>query len=320
MHHAAKRRRTKVNVYAPRVDFAITAEECRVQQQRSLHEGGHLIQLSYNSVNSSSWKDEEGGGSHDTSKQPMHLLVDRYDARALMDELSLQQLCHRHMGASFNTDGVINKGSSSCLHRGELEEEGSREEIDQRNIERFGMLPPERQACTTTGKPGVEEKDGKAEQHHDESEDNKEINEEPFEPTEEQRSALPNDVVLPRTMRQHNIIELTAARVANNPQLEIFLKLKQSSNTSFSFINPADDLHPYYIHLKGKCSGENIASNEAESPDGEVKSGLDGLLAGYSSSNGDEDDTGNAIEAKDSLCAASITREQDSDVQKRKAE
>ncbi|KAL7431562.1 hypothetical protein ACHAXM_002948 [Skeletonema potamos] len=303
MHHSAKRRRTNVNVYASTVDLTITAEECRVQQ-RSLHEGSHLIQLLCTSANSSSWKDD-GDTKRDTRKQPMHfLMVDRYDARALMDELSLQQLCHRHMCTLFNADGVINKASSRCLHRSESEEEGSREEMDQRNIERFGMLPAEYQSCTTS-QPGVEEKDKKANEHHDTSENNKEINDEPFELTEEQRYTLPHDVMLPRTKRQHNIIELTAARVANNPQLEIFLRLKQSSNTLFSFINPADDLHPYYLHLKVKCSGENtILSNEAG------KRGLDGLLAGYSSSCSDED-VGST---------ASISRDQDNDVQRRQTE
>jgi hypothetical protein len=325
MNQAAKRRKTKVNVNASRVyvpfDLTITGEECKLQQNsQSLEESGHLIQLSCNDDKNSNWKNndvdkkDEGDGSHrDTRKQPMHLLVDRYDARAMMDELSLQQLCHLRKRHIFNTDGVINK---SCLHRGELQEEGSREEIYQRNIERFGMLPAESQPCTTVAKPDVEDKNGNTE-HHDT--DNKEINDGPFEPTEEQRNALPNGIILPRTMRQHNIIELTATRVANNPQLEIFLKLKQSNNTYFSFINPAAALHPYYLHLKGKCSGENEASDKGESPVSDGKSGLDGLLAGYSS-----EDTDKAIELKEGSaaeCTASIPQEQKNDgEQNRKAE
>mmetsp|Transcript_1372 Transcript_1372/g.2200 ORF Transcript_1372/g.2200 Transcript_1372/m.2200 type:complete len:353 (+) Transcript_1372:154-1212(+) len=320
MHHLAKRRRTKVNAPKPSsFDLTITGEVCRVQQKNQLssQETGHLIQLSYNNVSSSSWNtygdenDEDDGGSHGTRKQSAHLLVDRRDARTLMDELSLQQLCHKRLGPSFNTDGVINR-ASGCHHGGELEleEEGSREEIDQRNVERFGMLPAEWKACNTIGKPDVEEND-KAE-HHDTCEDNKEIDDDPFEPTEEQRRGIPNDMILPRTMRQHNIIELTAARVANNHQLEIFLKLKQSNNNHLSFIHRADDLHPYYLHLKGKCSGEKQASDKANSSVSEGKSGLNVLLAGYESSCSDDEDTGKVTELKIGS-AASISREQTND-------
>jgi len=316
MHHVAKRRRTKVNAPKPSFDLTVTGEVCRVQL--SSQETSHLIQLSYNNVsNSSSWNndvdenDEDDGGSHDTRKQAAHLLVDRHDARTLMDELSLQQLCHKRLGPSFNTDGVINRAFSGCHHGGELGgEEGSPEEIDQRNIERFGMLPAEWKACTTIGKPDVEEND-KAE-HHDACEDDKEIDDDPFEPTEEQRRGIPNDMILPRTMRQHNIIELTAARVANNHQLEIFLKLKQSNNNHLSFIHPADDLHPYYLLLKGKCSGENQASDMANSSVSEGKSGLNVLLAGYESSSSDDEDTDKVTELKVGS-AASIPREQTND-------
>mmetsp|Transcript_16524 Transcript_16524/g.27935 ORF Transcript_16524/g.27935 Transcript_16524/m.27935 type:complete len:352 (-) Transcript_16524:5-1060(-) len=319
MHHLAKRRRTKVNAPKPSsFDLTITGEVCIVQQKNQLssQETGHLIQLSYNNVSSSSWNtygdenDEDDGGSHGTRKQSAHLLVDRRDARTLMDELSLQQLCHKRLGPSFNTDGVINKDSSGCHHGGELEEEGSREEIDQRNSERFGMLPAEWKACTTIGKPDVEEND-KAE-HHDTCEDNKEIDDDPFEPTEEQRRGIPNDMILPRTMRQHNIIELTAARVANNHQLEIFLKLKQSNNNHLSFIHRADDLHPYYLHLKGKCSGEKQASDKANSSVSEGKSGLNVLLAGYESSSSDDEDTNKVTELKVGP-AASVHREKTND-------
>ena len=318
MHHLAKRRRTKVNAPKPSsFDLTITGEVCIVQQKNQLssQETGHLIQLSYNDVTSNSWNndvdesDEDDGGSHDKRKQPAHFLVDRHDARTLMDELSLQQLCHKRVGPSFNTDGVINR-ASGCHHGGELEEEGSREEIDQRNSERFGMLPAEWKACNTIGKPDVEEND-KAE-HHDTCEDNKEIDDDPFEPTEEQRRGIPNDMILPRTMRQHNIIELTAARVANNHQLEIFLKLKQSNNNHLSFIHRADDLHPYYLHLKGKCCGENQASDEANSSVSEGKSGLNVLLAGYESSSSDDEDTDKVTELKVGP-AASIHREKTND-------
>lgn len=296
MYHAAKRRRTKESAPTASFDLTVTGQDCRVQQTKhsSLQETGHLIQLSCNNISSSnSWNnaadeiDKSDGGSLYATEQPLHLLVDRHDARTLMDELSFQQLCHQRLGPSFNADGVINNASSGCHHRGKLEEEGSREEIAQRNIERFGMLPAEYHACTSIGKANVEENS----KQRDSSGDNQEVNDEPFEPTEEQRRSLPNDMVLPRTMRQHNIIELTAARVANNHQLEIILKLKQSNNTHLSFINPTDELHQYYLHLKDKCGSKTQASNEVNSIGSERKSGgLNSLLAGYESSSSDEED------------------------------
>jgi len=312
MHHTAKRRRTEDNAPAPSFDLTITGEACRVQQkkQSSLQESGHLIQLYYNNVTSSSWNDAAGeidegdGGSHDTRKEPMHLLVDRHDARTLMDELSLQQLCHQRLGPCFNTKGVI-KASSECRHRGEVIEEASQEEIDQRNIERFGMPPVDHKSCTTGGKIGGQ---------GDTPEGIQEINDEPFQPTEEQRRGIPTDVLLPKTMRQHSIIELTAARVSNNPQLEIFLKLKQSNNSNLSFINTTDELHPYYIHLKGKCSGENQASDKAHSLVGERKSGLNVLLAGYDSSSSDEDrGKASLTDGSAAACTSSIPRQQKND-------
>lgn len=324
MYHTAKRRRTNVDAPKSSFDLTVTGQECRVQQTKhlSLQETGHIIQLTCNNNISGSWNnaadgiDEGDGGSHSTIEQPLHLLVDRHDARTLMDELSFQQLCHQRLGPSFNSDGVIHKASSGCHRRCKFEEEGSREEIDQRNNERFGMRA-EYQACTTIGKPDVEE-NGK---QYDSSRDEQEVNDGPFEPTEEQRKSLPNDMILPRTTKQNNIIKLTAARVANNHQLEIFLKLKQSNNTSLSFINPADELHPYYLHLKGKCGNKAQASEEVNNCSEKKSGGLNSLLAGYESSSSDEEDTNKEVtelkdcSAVDADCTTSIPQERTSDEQ-----
>ena len=323
MYHAAKRRRTKVSAPKASFDLTVTGEDCSIQQTKhlSLQETGHLIQLPCNNTSSSSgsssWNnvadgiDEDDGGSHNKREQPLHLLVDRHDVRTLMDEFSFQQLCHQRLGPSFNADGIINKASPGCHHRGKFEEEGSQEEIDQRNIKRFGMLPAEYQASTSIGKLDVEE-NGKQD---DSSQANQEVNDEPFEPTEEQRRGMPDDMILPRTKREHNIIELTAARVANNRQLEIILKLKQSNNTHLSFIHPTDDLHPYYLHMKDKCGSKTQASNEVNSIDSEKKSGgLNSLLAGYESSCSEEDTEKEVTELKDCVeCTTSIPQERTSD-------
>src|SRR5210317_653703 len=134
--HPAKRCKRSSTKAPPRVastqlDLTITGKECKVYQNenlaRSLREGGHLIQLSCDnhlSSGSGSWnhgeneKDDEGFASHYETRQQhsLNVLVEKYDARTLMDEFSLQQLCsNQHSRTSFNTDGVINK--ASCLHR-----------------------------------------------------------------------------------------------------------------------------------------------------------------------------------------------------------
>ena len=320
--HPAKRCKRSSTKAPPRVastqlDLTITGKECKVYQNenlaRSLREGGHLIQLSCDnhlSSGSGSWnhgeneKDDECFASHYETRQQhsLNVLVEKYDARTLMDEISLQQLCSNQ-----HTDGVINK--ASCLHRVALHEEGSQEEINQRNIERFGMFSCKFQSYTPTGKPDVEERDGK-DGHHSEDvgESGKEMEEEPFEPTEMQRSALRDIITLPRTMRQHNIIELTAARVVENPQLEILLKLKQANNDDLSFMNQWDDLHQYYLFLKGKCSSKTQATDEV------VADGLGGLLAAYASSS-DEESSDRVEESKEDT---TIPPEQNE--KKRKAE
>jgi len=86
----------------------------------------------------------------------------------------------------------------------------------------------------------------------------------------------------PKSMRHNNIIELTASRIATNNQLEVFLKVKQASNTDFSFLNPSDDLHRYYLYLKDKHTPNKAKDEEGDGSDD--ASGLVGLLGGYASS------------------------------------
>lgn len=83
-------------------------------------------------------------------------------------------------------------------------------------------------------------------------------------------------------MRHNNIIELTASRIATNNQLEVFLKVKQASNADFSFLNPSDDLHRYYLYLKEKDNPNKAKDEEGDGSDD--TSGLAGLLGGYASS------------------------------------
>lgn len=114
----------------------------------------------------------------------------------------------------------------------------------------------------------------------------------------------------PKTVRQNNMITLTAARIASNTQLEVFLKVKQASNVDFSFLNPTDELYEYYLYLKGKHC--NATSNINKNDSGDNKKGennsdtsdnpLSGLLGGYASSSSDEEEGTKISEEKKDTC------------------
>jgi hypothetical protein len=98
--------------------------------------------------------------------------------------------------------------------------------------------------------------------------------------------------VQPKTTRHNNIIELTASRIASNNQLEVFLKVKQANNVDFAFLNPKDELHRYYQHVKAKHgNGKNdgstneMSTGKDNSDDNSTSDNpLSGLLGGYASS------------------------------------
>ncbi|CAG0881621.1 unnamed protein product [Darwinula stevensoni] len=61
---------------------------------------------------------------------------------------------------------------------------------------------------------------------------------------------LPSDLILPRMMKQHHVIEKTADFVARHgSQMEILVRAKQASNPHFGFLAFDDPLNPYYRHL-----------------------------------------------------------------------
>lgn len=103
-------------------------------------------------------------------------------------------------------------------------------------------------------------------------------------------------IVQPKTIRHNNIIELTASRITSNNQLEVFLKVKQANNVDFAFLNPKDELHRYYLHVKAKHSNSNndgsineMTKGKDDSDDNNTSDNpLSGLLGGYASSSSDE--------------------------------
>lgn len=58
--------------------------------------------------------------------------------------------------------------------------------------------------------------------------------------------ALPESVCLPRTKKQLDVILHTALKTRKSAQLEIFLKLKESSNPLFQFLNAESVDNPLY--------------------------------------------------------------------------
>jgi Alternative splicing regulator/Surp module len=62
--------------------------------------------------------------------------------------------------------------------------------------------------------------------------------------------ALPDDVVPPRSLKQHVIMLGTARTAQKSPQLEVLLKVKQSGSASFRFLAQHHALHAFYKHLK----------------------------------------------------------------------
>ncbi|KAL9179737.1 hypothetical protein ACHAXT_007707 [Thalassiosira profunda] len=204
--------------------------------------------------------------------------------------MALQSVC----------DGASSETRASAGASRPLEEDGTKEEIDARNFERFGMLP-EYSACFDTSKSKRKSRWGDKPDASNKSEgdadgacgDNGTLpessKEEAFQLSEENMRGLPGGIQLPKTARQNTIIEHTASRIASNPQLEVFVKVKQGANADFSFLQPSDELHAYYLHLKEKRSNnrkDEDCSNKREcgDSDGEPDNPLSGLLGGYGSS------------------------------------
>lgn len=61
----------------------------------------------------------------------------------------------------------------------------------------------------------------------------------------------PEGMVVPRSQRHADIVEKTAIFLSKgDKQMEIVLRAKQGNNPLFDFLNPSDQLNPYYRHLR----------------------------------------------------------------------
>ncbi|KAG1707240.1 hypothetical protein DVH05_026434 [Phytophthora capsici] len=180
-----------------------------------LHNESHLI----------SWRGEADG-----------LRVDRFDARNLLeDRSSFRQLKKRKREASEDTKSERRPASQ--------EAECNTEETEQQMLHRlrFGdyevEFPPSEETFAT---------ENKFPYAYSEDESDQESDGEVFEP----QWKVPNDLVMPKTKKRHAILEATANKVRDNPQLEVMLKVKLSSNSKFRFLKPSHVLYAYYCFLR----------------------------------------------------------------------
>ena len=192
------------------IDLTITGRKCRIHDDdnvaRSLEKGTNLIAIG-NTTNTSSWnndgEDDVSGNNRlsDDNKPVPSLLVDRYDARALLDDISLQQISDTDMHN--NIDTGINAASSLKYTSQPFKEDGNQEEIEERNFIRYG-------SCSSYIKHTLKTKaapedntaaDSKESNFSDESKitklkEQEKKDKEPFKLSEEDSKKLPKDIPL----------------------------------------------------------------------------------------------------------------------------
>mmetsp|Transcript_21682 Transcript_21682/g.52397 ORF Transcript_21682/g.52397 Transcript_21682/m.52397 type:complete len:256 (-) Transcript_21682:1239-2006(-) len=194
------------------VDLTITGRRCRIhrndQVSRSLDEGTNLIELyPHPNTKSYTWNGEDDGSSNSADcTSPSTLRVDRHDARTLLDEMSLQQVCGRRSG---DIDAGIDASSSEHASQ-PFYEEGSKEEVEAKNFERYGSLAEYSQLflkSTTSCDPKLgEEKasckklfwgsDGHTNETQAEAESRSQDKEKDFELGEDQLKGMPSGILL----------------------------------------------------------------------------------------------------------------------------
>lgn len=111
--------------------------------------------------------DDWGGEQRVHTKTSSTLLVDRYDARALLDEFSLHQLSTGIKDAD-NATGVESV-SVNCHSSSSFEEDGSREEVKARNFARYEGLEnylPTKSNTTKVGGENMTRRDSGSDNNH----------------------------------------------------------------------------------------------------------------------------------------------------------
>lgn len=193
------------------MDLTITGKRCKIHYDemavQSLSKGNHLMDLR-DGVSSNINNDDDEIMSTNSVARHQPLLVERHDVRNLLDPLSLEQLCPRRLRHSLDTDRDQTSSlvsSSGQMPRRTEEEEGTEEEVADRNYKRFGSLP-EYLSCFS-GVDDNRDGDDKGEDANESAEETKEtlssaanddaqVEEETFVLSEEQLKEYPSGIVL----------------------------------------------------------------------------------------------------------------------------
>ncbi|KAM9330872.1 splicing factor, suppressor of white-apricot homolog [Gastrophryne carolinensis] len=187
-----------------------------------------------------------------------NILIDRYDGRGHLHDLSEYDAEHNSWNRNYNLSEEEARIEALCdeerylaLHTDLLEEEARQEE----EYKRLSEALAEDGTYNSVGfqyqsdyydpsQPTEEEEPQKEEKDSSDHEDN----EEPFIAPEGLN--VPSDVELPATAKMHAIIERTANFVCKQgAQFEIMLKAKQARNSQFDFLRFDHYLNPYYKHM-----------------------------------------------------------------------
>ncbi|CAI9622565.1 unnamed protein product, partial [Staurois parvus] len=187
-----------------------------------------------------------------------NILIDRYDGRGHLHDLSEYDAEHNSWNRNYNISEEEARIEALCdeerylaLHTDLLEEEARQEE----EYKRLSEALAEDGTYNSVGfqyqsdyydpsQPTEEEEPQKEDKDSSDVEDN----EEPFIAPEGLN--VPSDVELPPTAKMHAIIERTANFVCKQgAQFEIMLKAKQARNSQFDFLRFDHYLNPYYKHI-----------------------------------------------------------------------
>lgn len=199
------------------LDLTTTGRKCRIHRNdhvvRSLEDGANLMDLLQEETSTSRTKDNDWSRNSDdaTSRSlsvSSKVMVDRYDARTLLDEFSLWEAVLHNRHTNMNIDVGIDATSSPGYASQPTDEVGSKEELAARNYERFGTLA-EYSSCFLKGetdegeeKLAFRKSSSTSDDHADASTQHAKTNapddteDMPFELSEKVLQGLPSDVPL----------------------------------------------------------------------------------------------------------------------------
>ena len=195
-----------------RVDLTIYGRKCRIHRKINIaaymDEGANLIEI--NPGTNNNW----GGEKRKPKETSSALLVDRYDARALLDEFSLRKFSAGINDAEIDT-GVfsVSVNRSASLP---FEEDGSREEVKARNFVRYEGLEEDPSAFVSTKSNDSSKDVGENLTRSESGSGDNRINqiyfpeeEHPFQLSEEQSRGVPSGIQLVSSKSSSVHFELT---------------------------------------------------------------------------------------------------------------